>query len=94
MKGDVMQEESDKPAVNLHWVYTFGVFFWAMGTWIGVEFAEHGFLPAVTQASPALAGGILLIVTGRILRAVTDHSSATAEVLQIMRRLKQESSME
>lgn len=87
-----MPEKDYKPAANIAGASEFvGVLFCATGAWGGLEMAQHGLAGLTMGALPTLGVGLLLILAGRILRAVISNSNASAETLQIMRRLGEES---
>ena len=61
----------------------FGVLFSFSAVWAGIVQLDSGFLKGailistiVANVAPTLAGGLLLIVAGHILRAVTDDQGA------------------
>jgi len=65
----------------------FGAIFCVLGLWIVIELGSFGLI-SLAGSAPSLAGGMLLIVAGRILRIVADHSNASAEALQILQRIE------
>lgn len=61
----------------------FGGFFSGFAVWAGIVQLDSGILKGpmwismiVANVAPTLAGGLLLIVAGHILRAVTDDQGA------------------
>ena len=81
-----MQEKIGGPAANIAGGSELvGVLFCALAAWGGLEYAEHGLFVLVQTVLPAAGCGLLLIVAGRSLRAVSDDANATAEIRQWMR---------
>ena len=79
-----MSEKDKKTAMVVATVSVYlGVLFCFVAAWCGFTAFGSGFLTGemgvamgVSYFLPSLAGGLLLIVAGVILRAVTDDSSA------------------
>jgi len=85
-----MQENDYKPVMTIaHVAETGGWIFCVAGIFIGLTLMGSGYLQGVmgfatglSNTLPTLVGGLLLIVAGRILRAVTANSNAEAELPQ------------
>lgn len=83
-----MQENDYKPVVTITQVSEFaGIIFCIAGALISLGIINSGALTgsvgiamALSNIIPTLAGGLLLIVAGRILRVLTDNSNAQAEL--------------
>jgi hypothetical protein len=87
-----MNERDHKTAMTIAQVSeSVGMIICVAGVMIGLALMSSGHLMTVlgfamglSGTLPTLAGGLLLIVAGRVLRAVIGNANASAEILQIM----------
>ena len=93
-----MNEKDHKTAMAIAQLSeSVGMLFCIAGVVIGITFLVSGHLlgflglaMSLSAALPTLGVGLLLIVAGRILRAVSDQSNASAESPQFMQGEQQQ----
>jgi hypothetical protein len=95
-----MNERDHKTSMRIAYLSeSIGILFCIAAIWMGIVLLSSGHLTGFfgfamlgAQVLPSLGLGLLLLVTGRILRTVTDRSCATAEDRRDMQEGRQQNS--